>query len=820
MDYIVKQAPILSDAQQAEVADQSPQHPPRPIPPTVKVDGIPDELKAAQRWVCWRYDYRTNANGERKWTKQPLNPKTLRNAKSDDPSTWGSFDEALYKWKVLRHEARVDGVGFMLGDRWAGIDIDNCLDADQKFIIDAIDTPEVIKNLDTYTEISPSGRGVKMLFHADTGKGRKKDGWECYSQVRFFTITGHHLPGTPTAPQPRQQQADEFLATYFGDDDPEPVVNHSNFMPQPITEERLKDAYERACQRPYGERFRLLCRGEWQGLENPSYPSPSEADCALLNYMAYELGRDPDAIDRLFRKSGLMRPKWDERRGASTYGRQSIDKVLSKLKNWHEGKAQVSIEYAGNELLTDDCKTSPTHPTEQDATKSPLPVVNVESLRTDDRTAYLWQGYHALEHNVTEAERIKQATLLRQAFDLLPPTGLLPEFLAAYSPTTDSAPLFGLASALALGASVLNRNVWYESGGRMTYPMLWLALVAGSGERKSTWLKYLSQTLRNDADLWRIVMPSDATWAAVAKHLGYAVELNEAGELDWNKASAMVKDKPRKGSKGIGVFILDEIGGFLAQLNQAHNAGYKETLTSIFEGMPEIKKTTSSSGSYYIPNPYLSIVGASTSEWLRMHLHRDEGGFIGRWLFCLADPPAYRLTLPDDPNQKALDRVSVEIARMKKLTGAYTLDDIASKRYCEWAKQVTLPDGMGFFMSRMLNLPTKLGVILQASVDSQPVISVDTLDRAIRLTDYLMAKLAREFDEMFTETKVHADLNRLRSIIRGAGVIDHSPALKKMKGTDAREFARLLETLQGTGEVERCEESTGGRKVKRYKWVA
>src|SRR5262245_54156281 len=113
---------------------KSPQQPPKPIVPAIKADAIPAELKATKRWVCWRYEYRTKANGDGKWTKVPLDPKTLFNAKSNDPSTWGSFDEALYKWKLLRHDGRVGGIGFMLGDGWAGTDIDNCLDADQKFI--------------------------------------------------------------------------------------------------------------------------------------------------------------------------------------------------------------------------------------------------------------------------------------------------------------------------------------------------------------------------------------------------------------------------------------------------------------------------------------------------------------------------------------------------------------------------------------------------------------------------------------------------------------------------------------------------------------
>jgi putative DNA primase/helicase len=303
---------------------QSPQQPLKPTAPTVKADAIPAELKATKRWVVWRFEYRTNANGSGRWTKVPINPRTFGNARSNDPDTWVLFDAAFTASADAVNN--LDGVGFMLGDGWAGIDIDNCFDADQNFIINA--APEIIKNLDTYTEISPSGRGIKMLFQANTGKGRKFGGLECYSQGRFFTITGHHLHGTPAAPQPRQKQADEFLAVYFDDDTEPAVVDYSHYTPHPVTDKRLKDSLERACLRPYGEAFRRLWRGEWQGLD---YPSQSEADCALLNYLAYELGPDPQAIDALFRQSGLMRPKWDSRRGSSTWGQQRIDFALAGL---------------------------------------------------------------------------------------------------------------------------------------------------------------------------------------------------------------------------------------------------------------------------------------------------------------------------------------------------------------------------------------------------------------------------------------------------------------------------------------------------------
>ena len=44
---------------------------------------IPQELKALKQWVCWCGD------------KLPKNPHTGGNAQSNNPSTWGTFEQAI-----------------------------------------------------------------------------------------------------------------------------------------------------------------------------------------------------------------------------------------------------------------------------------------------------------------------------------------------------------------------------------------------------------------------------------------------------------------------------------------------------------------------------------------------------------------------------------------------------------------------------------------------------------------------------------------------------------------------------------------------------
>src|SRR5688572_9073456 len=70
----------------------------KPAPMPVNPDGIPDELKALSRWVCWRWEQRTDkTSGKTKWTKPPVNPRTGRHADvtSGKRVVWLPFEEAL-----------------------------------------------------------------------------------------------------------------------------------------------------------------------------------------------------------------------------------------------------------------------------------------------------------------------------------------------------------------------------------------------------------------------------------------------------------------------------------------------------------------------------------------------------------------------------------------------------------------------------------------------------------------------------------------------------------------------------------------------------
>jgi hypothetical protein len=159
----------------------------------VVVGAIPQSLKDRPQWVAWKSIPKPGG----KPTKVPVNPYTGGNAKSNDPTTWSSFDESVRRATT----DNLAGIGLMFtGDNLVGVDLDNVWDGDRWSNPLA---ESVAYSLDTYTEVSPSGRGVKMWLlsgvHPQRCTGTVRHGedaveYETYHEKRWFAVTGHVLP--------------------------------------------------------------------------------------------------------------------------------------------------------------------------------------------------------------------------------------------------------------------------------------------------------------------------------------------------------------------------------------------------------------------------------------------------------------------------------------------------------------------------------------------------------------------------------------------------------------------------------------------------
>jgi putative DNA primase/helicase len=183
--------------------------PQRPVALPLSPQAIPAELKALDQWLVWRYFWLPDREH---WDKPPLQACTLRAASTTNPRTWTTFAQALDAHQ--RHD--LDGIGFVLTEDngLVGVDLDHCRDADTGEI-----EPwalMIVKELDTYTEVSPSGTGLRLWIRGQLPPGRRKKGnVEMYSGGRYLTITGCHVRDTPHIIESRQAAIDALHARVF-----------------------------------------------------------------------------------------------------------------------------------------------------------------------------------------------------------------------------------------------------------------------------------------------------------------------------------------------------------------------------------------------------------------------------------------------------------------------------------------------------------------------------------------------------------------------------------------------------------------------------
>lgn len=317
---------------------------------------LPDalnELKTLPQWVAFRLVYNVKKS---KNDKIPLNPKSGGGAMANDASTWGAFDEA--DGFADRHGLFANGtggIGFEFANGYAGIDLDDVILSDGTLKPFA---QEIVETMNSYTEISPSGKGLHILFKlnvplSEFGVRRRNDelGFEMYDSGRFFTVTGR-VYGEAKAIAERTEAARKMYEKYQnkGQNPERPLLPVETSKKNPLAE-RLpsdqlsdRDLWERMFTSDKGADIRALFSGDISRYGDDW----SRADLALADYLAYWTGNDPYRMDSMFRQSGLMRPKWDERHGAQTYGEMTIDEAIRVTPTYTPPlRAKTSVSTGG-----------------------------------------------------------------------------------------------------------------------------------------------------------------------------------------------------------------------------------------------------------------------------------------------------------------------------------------------------------------------------------------------------------------------------------------------------------------------------------------
>jgi hypothetical protein len=299
----------------------------KPMTLTVNHDGIPAELRTRRQWVCWKWVWRTERKaGAGKWTKQPIRPDGSA-ASVTDRSTWATFQDVL----AAARAGQADGVGFVFTaeDPYFGLDLDDCRDV--QFFDLSSEAEGIAKRFWTYTEASPSGTGIKLIGKGDVpAGGNRKGNFEVYDKARYFALTGQRVEFAPAEIADCQAALNEFHAKAIAPP-PETAPRREPSRSAFALELSDADLLDKARAARNGPLFvALYDRGDVGRYGGDD----SRADLALCGMLAFWTQGDAARIDGLFRRSALMREKWNR----PDYRDRTIRKAVAGRTEFYSGR--------------------------------------------------------------------------------------------------------------------------------------------------------------------------------------------------------------------------------------------------------------------------------------------------------------------------------------------------------------------------------------------------------------------------------------------------------------------------------------------------
>ena len=238
---------------------------------------------------------------------------------------------------------------------------------------------KILERFRSYTEVSLSGKGCHIWLKGTVPTGARRAGIEIYSDARFIVCTGKAIrtgrykydtkedlvilqkyPGAPYVINELHMLLEELYGEVSGsaykdvETASEPVADGEEVFTDP-TIVRLAMAAEN------GEKFDLLCNGQW---EHVGYPSQSEADAALLSILAFYSPSNAQC-KRLFRLSKLGR------REKSSKNDVYLDRTLAMVRKKNFDQKEIMEHVAVQDVQ---------EITEEEATFAPSSEFNYDSI--------------------------------------------------------------------------------------------------------------------------------------------------------------------------------------------------------------------------------------------------------------------------------------------------------------------------------------------------------------------------------------------------------------------------------------------------------
>lgn len=330
--YMVRSARAAAARTSSEMEEPAPASSETPVPALLspRLETVAGTLQRLPQWAVWK----AFPGGDTGWHPRPVAPATRPEVTPARMAEEGATFEAA--------------VAALAAGSFAGVGI--FLHEDDPVTVVVLEeavtpggialTPEaarVVERLGSYTEFTPSGRGIQIFVRAVLPPGgRRREGWEMRDAACFLPVTGRIWPGAPADDLvDRQREIEALHAEAF----PTPLPDRSaRAESEGAPPESDDDLLAIAFGASNGPRIRALFRGDPSALAMAGGGDRAAADLALCSLLGFYTGDDPVRLDRLYRRSALYRPRWDAAvysEGRCTYGQAVVAKALNGCLLFH-----------------------------------------------------------------------------------------------------------------------------------------------------------------------------------------------------------------------------------------------------------------------------------------------------------------------------------------------------------------------------------------------------------------------------------------------------------------------------------------------------
>lgn len=291
----------------------------------MNLDNIPQELKLNGLWCAWRL--------EKDKGKVPYDTQTGGYAKSNDKNTFHSFQDAIiniHKYVGFNENNQMTGgLGLGIFNGFSAIDIDSCRNPETGELTDM--AQDIIEFCSSYTEISPSKTGIRILVKTQSVIDKKnyyinnsKLGLEIYisdNTNKFVTITGETIYPNDI----REVNLDYVLNTYM--------------RKKPLKVEISTDVnIDMRIQKALQKDKKLIKL--WNMVAPGRGSNESELDLALCNKLAFYVDADYDKINQAFIHSPYFKSKDDAHKdkwlNRDDYREMTIEKSVNAIEEIHD----------------------------------------------------------------------------------------------------------------------------------------------------------------------------------------------------------------------------------------------------------------------------------------------------------------------------------------------------------------------------------------------------------------------------------------------------------------------------------------------------